>query len=373
MSEAPDELAALIPDNVRALREIFSSDAGRVVLVEPTDQPPVPYVDKLRAELRRGQQVLDKPRPTWLIPHWLPNHSVAVLYGPPGAGKSFVALSLALELARGGEWCGQRLEPTTVLYVAAERATILGDRQEAWTIHNNAAIPERFLELSAAPPLRNAESSSALIQIIRENHVQVVVVDTLAQMTLGTSENDGREWGEVVAALNMLRDATDGGSVIAVHHSGKDPTKGDRGHTVMLGSVDARYELTGDAQAIKLRVNKLNAGPHPMPEWFRLHPVDLAPDADGTPRTGAVLMPSTGRDATDPRRNHLLDLLEGDFSDVGMSRADVESGLDIHRNTAQALLKALKNDGLIVSRGNGTATRYYRAGDMYGQDDLLTD
>jgi DNA-binding transcriptional ArsR family regulator len=268
------------------------------------------------------------------------------------------------------------VKPTTVLYVAAERAAVLGERQEAWTKYHKEPIPDQFVELSAAPLLHVGEDLAALVEIVREVQPRLIIVDTLAQTTLGISENDGAEWGNVVQALNTLRDATDGGSVLAVHHTGKDPTKGARGHTVLLGNVDATYELSSTEDAIRVKVPKLSAAKTPMPEWFRLEPVALEPhpkDPDGLPRSAAVLVPSTVKVATDPQRQKLLDLLEGAYSDVGMTRAEIQEALELHRNTVQPMLKSLQDDGLVARKGNGNAIRYYRNGEKHDQYDLKPD
>ena len=173
-------------------RALFATAAGGAHVIEPppAEVPPEAeptYLDKLRADIRRGNDVLDKPRTSWLVRGWIPQRSVGLVFGAPGSGKSFYALSLALELARGGRWVGQPLDPATVLYVAAERAEVLGDRQEAWVAHYGAPIPNNYVELSAAPGLRNDEALDALCEIIRQYRPALVVVDTLARVTVGTN------------------------------------------------------------------------------------------------------------------------------------------------------------------------------------------
>ena len=358
------------PDNVRALRETFTTDAGTAELVEPdqvdTGQTETTYLDRLRSNLRRGAAVLDKPRTRWLIPGWLPSESVAVLYGPPGSGKSFWALSLSLEMARGGWWLGTRLDAATVLYVAAERAAVLGDRQEAWTTYHQQPIADNYVELADSPALRGTTSLAALLEIVRETQPTLVVLDTLAQLTLGTAENDGREWGEVSEALGQIRDATNGGSVLAVHHTGKDHTRGMRGHTVLLGSVDVTYEITGDTNSptIRVAVDKMNAGTKPLPEWYQLEQLSLpALPGDDTLRDGAVMLPSNARTALAGHTSRILELLETDYADTGASRRELQDALDMSRKTVQPALKSLVDSQLIQMTGKGNAVRYHRADD----------
>ena len=65
-------------------------------------------------------EVYDLPEPSWLIDGIPPTNALAVLYGLPGAGKTFVALSMALSIAAGHRWCGKLTKSVSVLYVAAE-------------------------------------------------------------------------------------------------------------------------------------------------------------------------------------------------------------------------------------------------------------
>jgi RecA-family ATPase len=60
------------------------------------------------------------PDPIWLIDDVLPSNSLCVLYGEPGCGKTFVALSMALSIAAGHSWCGKLTTEGSVLYVPAE-------------------------------------------------------------------------------------------------------------------------------------------------------------------------------------------------------------------------------------------------------------
>ena len=69
-----------------------------------------------------------------LLPPWLASDTAALVYGPPGIGKSFLALGVAWAVAQGGDqgdsflgWRSTR--PRRVLYVDGEMgAAELSDR-----------------------------------------------------------------------------------------------------------------------------------------------------------------------------------------------------------------------------------------------------
>ena len=235
---------------------LYRDEAGYVAEAEP---PEPTRAELIAAQVRSGAAVLDKPRTEWLIRGYIPARSWGVAYGPPGGGKSFHTLTLALEAARGGRWAGQELDPMKVLYIAAERVAVLGDRQEAWTLHHRETIPDTFHELAWAPQLHQAEDVDTLCEVVRGIAPRLVLIDTLAQCTLGLEENATREMGLVIDALNRITAATDRGTVHVVHHTGKDPTKGMRGSSALLGAADYTMEIGGDPTAIRVTVPKLNA------------------------------------------------------------------------------------------------------------------
>lgn len=218
-----------------------------------SDDPTAPEVVEKRLEWAartyRGTEILDLPPQRWLVPDWLPLDAVVVVYAPPGVGKSFYALSLALELASGGSWCGTRLEAAPVLYVAAERATQLRERQEAWTRHHGTPLPRELVTIApkpaAVPQLTSRFDVEALCQEVRERGVKLVVLDTYAMMTLGLEENSAKDTGPVLKSLGLIRDATEGGLVLVVHHAGKDTSRGLRGSSAFLGAVDLTVGLEG--------------------------------------------------------------------------------------------------------------------------------
>src|ERR1700749_2516983 len=72
----------------------------------------------------------DLPPRSDLLPPWLASDTAALVYGPPGIGKSFLALGVAWAVASGGSFLGWRApRPRRVLYVDGEMgAAEIGDR-----------------------------------------------------------------------------------------------------------------------------------------------------------------------------------------------------------------------------------------------------
>ena len=112
------------------------------------DLPPrMPATELIAADLPERQIVLDPI---------LATKSLALLYGPRGVGKTFVALGIAWAVASGGSFLGWRANrPHRVLYVDGEMAAV--DMQQRLKLHGVGAADAR---LHAAPtsPGRTARS-----------------------------------------------------------------------------------------------------------------------------------------------------------------------------------------------------------------------
>ena len=71
---------------------------------------------------------------------------LGVLYGQPGAGKSFLALDWANHLSAGHQWFSRNVKSGNVIYVCAEGATGLKPRVRAWrTTHSGELKQLRFI------------------------------------------------------------------------------------------------------------------------------------------------------------------------------------------------------------------------------------
>ena len=182
-------------------------------------------------------------------------------------------------------------------------------------------------------------------------------------MTQGIEENSSRDTGQIMEALSQIRQATRGGSVMMVHHSGKDSSKGARGSTALLAAVDLSIEIaSGGNGRISATVRKSNAGSVPMPEWYELETVPLSP-LDGESRSSAVLI-GTGA----PRKDEALELmvievLEG-CSSGSMSKPQILKALEeLGRECSDShldrtALKPMLNRGALKVEGKARATRY---------------
>jgi RecA-family ATPase len=80
--------------------------------------------------------------------------------------------------------------------------------------------------------------------------LRLVQIDTLARAFGGGNENDSQDMGAFIHNAGRLQRKLDC-ALMVLHHSGKDATKGLRGHSSLLGAVDTQLELQKLEQEVK--------------------------------------------------------------------------------------------------------------------------
>jgi len=234
---------------------------------------------------RWAELVLSDPDVRYLVQGILPRRGVAAVYGPPASGKTFIGLDLIFSLACGmPSWFGIPIKTAPVAYVALEGQGGLKKRIAAWQRHNGADLGDRVQIWTDPFRLDDPEA----IDLLTEEAVPllgngcVIVIDTLAQAMAGFDENSSAEMGAAIAGAQRLASQVQG-LVILIHHSGKDPTKGMRGHSSLLGALDASIEVIAKANGRSWKVRKSKDGEAGQDYDFDLVTYDLGIDPDGDP------------------------------------------------------------------------------------------
>lgn len=230
-----------------------------------------------------------RPAPDWIVHGVMPRSDLIVLFGEPGSGKSFAALDLAVAVARGAPWRGRRVQQGRVVYVCAEGAGGFTKRLLAYGQHSGVNLGDfAFGVVADAPNLLAQDDRHLAAAIAAWGGADLVVVDTFAQVTPGGDENSAEDVGRALGHLRRLRQAT-GATVLLVHHSGKDASKGARGWSGLKAAADAELEVTRADHQREVAVTKLKDGEDGQRFAFRLVPVDLGRDRHGDSVSSCVV------------------------------------------------------------------------------------
>jgi AAA domain len=188
------------------------------------------------------EEILMLPPPQWLIDGLLQTDTLAVLYGPPKAGKSFLAFDLALSVAAGRPSLGHEVKQGDVLYVSAEGGNGVSPRVRAWLAKRGPmpSTASRFALIRRPVNIRDGDGDvEALISDIRAARLNpsLIVIDTLARCYGGGNENSQQDMGVFVAGCDRLREMFPGTTVLVVHHKGWEASH-ERGSNALRGAVD---------------------------------------------------------------------------------------------------------------------------------------
>jgi len=233
----------------------------------------------------------------WLIKPFLEANSLAVLFGDPAVGKSFVAIDMACAIATGRPWHGRRAKPGAVFYIAGEGLNSIRKRFCAWEIHHGVDLSQAplFVSNHAAElySLDEADKVSATIQRLAESSgvtPALIVIDTLAR-NFGGDENSTQDMSAFITAVDGALKHKFGACVLIVHHTGHGDKSRARGSIALKAGIDAEYLVTrDDTQIVQLEALKMKDASLPSPMAFASHVVELGlTDEDGEPVTSIAL------------------------------------------------------------------------------------
>ena len=245
-------------------------------------------------------EMISQPKPiSWLIKGFLETDSLALMFGEPACGKSFVAIDMACCVATGKPWHGQEIKRQgAVFYLAGEGINGLSRRFKAWEMQNQTSLANAPIYVSkASASLYDASSAvqvcQAVEQIIEQNGglvPSVVVVDTLARNFGGADENSTQDMNQFVRHLDEHFRAKWGCCVLVVHHTGVGNQDRARGNSALKAALDAEYAVKKTDDTLKITSKKMKDADEPDPKEFNLKVVELPwRDEDGEVQTSCVL------------------------------------------------------------------------------------
>ncbi|MEO6865028.1 MAG: AAA family ATPase [Gemmatimonadaceae bacterium] len=185
----------------------------------------------------------EMPRVPYLVDGMIAQRSVAAVYGRAGVGKSFFNIHLAFSIACGIPWLGRDTVQGPVLYVVAEGEGDMSDRINGWmSAYGARGLPQVYF-LTAAPQLNNPEDVKKLITVAQVLKPILIIIDPLAQCTIGVEENSSSAMGTILNATKKIATAV-GCSVLLTHHTARGGSSDPRGSSAIEGAVDTAMLLT---------------------------------------------------------------------------------------------------------------------------------
>lgn len=189
----------------------------------------------------------------YLVKDLLLQGGLSMVYGPSNSGKTFVAIDLAIHIATGLPWNGLPIVQSDVVYIAAEGGQGIAKRIVAVrdTLNLNGSDISFYLLPDSVDLSGGSEDITALIESIDEyrsdSRPLLVIVDTLSRALSGTDENSGADISAMLSQVDRLQREL-GAAVLLVHHTGKDVSRGERGHSSLRAAVDTSIQVKVDKE-----------------------------------------------------------------------------------------------------------------------------
>lgn len=231
--------------------------------------------------------VAEQREVSWLVRDVLEEGVLALLVGPRGSYKSFIALDWSLKVAQERD----------VVMLSGEGGG-LDRRIAAWCRHFEVDVDSLSMTaLERAVPLNRQRVLEMLTLAIEQAGIRpaLIVIDTFSKFAAGTDENDNSEVATFLAHLSSeLRDRF-GCTVLIVAHTGHADKGRPRGASTLMANPDAEYVVSVDSDGfgdITVTRERFKDSPSLKPLGYRTLRVDLGRlDKYGDEVTSLVVLP----------------------------------------------------------------------------------
>ena len=279
-------------------------DVNKILGVKPKlPQSSAAHATLTHFKLLTATDLYNRPPMRWMVRGVLPAKGLVALYGGSGGGKGFLIFDMGCAIAGDDhEWFGRRVYQCPVTYVWLEGEDAAGKRAKAWSLHHNKPVPDALRFITQPFDLLSDDVGELAKAIIAGGGAGgLVIIDTLNRAAPGADENSSVDMGRIIAAAKELQTLI-GGLVLLVHHTGKDATKGLRGHSSLYAALDGAIEVTATdsrrAWSVAKSKDDVTGDAHP----FKLEVVELGIDEDGEKITSCVVVPDESGEAIKAKR-----------------------------------------------------------------------
>lgn len=306
----------------------------------------------------------------WLVDGFLTGSSITVLASTPKAGKTWVALALAVGVASGTPALGRFHVPSpgpVLLFHAEDDSRAVRERIESIAMGQGIAFEALPIHVITAESLRldNPTDRANLEELLDHLRPRLLVLDPLVRLHSGAESYVGHI-AELFGYLRQLQRRF-GVAILLTHHVAKNRSGSTQPGQAMRGSGDihAAYDHGASLQrrddgSVLLCLEHRSA-PSPDPIAFRLHSkpggatsfdiIDdpFADDPEPGVRHEVPRASAPARAPTVSVHDQVLALLGGEARPL--SQVAIRKALQVRNEKLTAVLRDLEQQGRIRNLG----------------------
>ena len=178
----------------------------------------------------------------------------------------------------------------------------------------------------------------------------MVVVDTLNRAAPTMEENSSRDMGCVLENIKLLQQFTKG-LVVVIHHTGKEVSKGARGHSSLFAAMDGAIEVKRNQSTRSWTVAKSRDGEDGSEVAFKLVVHKLGNDSDGDPRSSCTVELDSGQIFQRPGPTG-----KDQKAALKIAKQKIQSCITLGKAGAQSMMPCMKVEDLIADVASTLAT-----------------
>lgn len=251
-----------------------TGDGGALTLTQPG-------VDLYETLSIRNIKAL--PDTKYLVEGIVSENSLLLIFGPPGCGKTFISLGMALSIAAGlPEWWGRKINKHgPVVLLSSEGVADLKLRIMAWEKETGISVDDiPFYLIRQTINFMSGADIDKLMRTVQDitdrlgEPPVLINVDTISRVLPGADENLQKDMTLFISACDRVREVF-GSTVSGVHHTSRNGNL--RGSTVFDGAADAILSITREegSDIGEMTAKKIKSAPDGWKQSFRLKKVEI--------------------------------------------------------------------------------------------------
>lgn len=298
---------------------------------------------------------------SWLVEGYIEQHTMALIFGDPASGKTFVAIDVACCVATGKDWQGNKVNKGAVFYIAGEGHNGLARRFMAWEKFNGISLKDAPLFIAErSAQFFDAGHAKAITEAVQDladangGKPRLIVIDTLARNFGGGDENSTKDMNLFIQHVDALKDRWKATALI-IHHTGHADKNRARGAMALKGALDHEYHVQKrDKNLISIQSTKTKEGLEPASLSFEITAVTLQHSDSANSIQGATLVKAGGQTRKfgkklSPQKQRAIDILQNCLIEKGEKRSVRNVTPQVNCVMLDEYREALKTGNLTIS------------------------